>query len=314
LAETPGGVSGRASLALIALLTGAMAIAFSPILATLAVERGGIGPIAAAFWRVGLAAVVFWVWLWWRGEMRPRRGGLGGLARFWPVMLAGVWFAADLAAWHWSFLFTPVANATVLANSSAVLMTLAGWLWLGERLSPVFVLGGAVALFGVVWLVLGTARPAVSHVMPTSFGDALALAAACFYTGYLLTIKRVRARFSVAWVMMLSSAAAGVGLLATAAGSGETIVPRTVTGWAIVGGLALISHVLGQGLISFALARLTASFSAVTLLIQPVLAAIWGWLILGQALTAGQAGAGVVAITGITMARLSSAGQEAGGK
>jgi len=52
----------------------------------------------------------------------------------------------------------------------------------------------------------------------------------------------------------------------------------------------------------------------VTLLIQPVLAAVWGWLILGQALTAGQAGAGVVAITGITMARLSSAGQEAGGK
>lgn len=300
--------AGQAWLALGALILGACAIAFSPIFAKLAVDVGRIGPISAAFWRVGLAACLFALWLGARGELKtlvPKQDRLRWLA---VLMVPGLFFGGDLAVWHWSFEFTSVANATVLANFSAVLVALAGWLFLGERLNALVMIGGATALFGVIWLTLGTATPAVSDVVPTSAGDGLALLAACFYAGYFLTIKRARGQYAVSQVMGLASAAAAVVLLVMVVSAGEPLVPRNREGWSLVLALAVVSQCLGQGLIAFALARLTASLSAITLLLQPVLAAVWGWLILEQALTFEQALAGLVVVAGVVTARLASAG------
>lgn len=298
--------AGQSRLALAALLAGAAGIAFSPILAKLAVDEGGVGPIGAAFWRVALAAGLFAIWLAMRGELRAMVPATGRARWLGLLVVPGLFFAGDLALWHWSFEFTPVANATVLANFSAVLVTLVGWAFLGEKPTGLFVVGGAIALFGVVWLTLGTATPSVSQVAPTSVGDVLALGAACFYAGYLLSIKQARARHTVGQVMCLSSAAAGLVLWGAALSSEPRLVPRTGEGWALVLALAVVSQCLGQGLIAFALARLTASLSAVTLLIQPVMAALWGWLILAQRLTLGQGLAGAVVLAGIFLARVAS--------
>ena len=49
-------------------------------------------------------------------------------AKWWPVWLAGLAFAGDLAAWHLSILFTSVANATLEANLASVIVVLFGWL------------------------------------------------------------------------------------------------------------------------------------------------------------------------------------------
>jgi drug/metabolite transporter (DMT)-like permease len=70
--------------------------------------------------------------------------------------------------------------------------------------------------------------------------------------------------------------------------------------------VAWVSQVLGQGLIAFGMARLPASFSSVSLLVQPAAAAFLAWLLLGEALTGWQlvGGAGVVA--GILLARRGS--------
>jgi len=53
--------------------------------------------------------------------------------------------------------------------------------------------------------------------------------------------------------------------------------------------------VIGQGMIAFALAHLPVSFSSVGLLVQPALAALFGWLFLSEPLGLWQ-GAGVLAI------------------
>ena len=63
----------------------------------------------------------------------------------------------------------------------------------------------------------------------------------------------------------------------------------TLTGWLILVGLALISHIIGQSLIAFSLAHLAASFSSLTLLIQPVAATVLAWLILDEGLRTQQA-------------------------
>jgi drug/metabolite transporter (DMT)-like permease len=74
-------------------------------------------------------------------------------------------------------------------------------------------------------------------------------------------------------------------------------------GWAILCGLAWISHTAGHGLITYSLGFLPPAFSSLTLLIQPVLAAVIAWVLLGEALSASQIAGGLIVIAGIGLAR-----------
>lgn len=92
-------------------------------------------------------------------------------------------------------------------------------------------------------------------------------------------------------------------LLSIALLSGEQIVPLSRQGWHPLIGLALISQVAGQSLIAYALAHLPAAFSSVGLLLQPVMATIFAWLILSEAVSFFQALGGGLVLIGIVIAR-----------
>jgi drug/metabolite transporter (DMT)-like permease len=108
--------------------------------------------------------------------------------------------------------------------------------------------------------------------------------------------------------MAVTSSVTALALLPAAIASGDVLLPQTASGWSILLGLALISHAAGQGLIAYALAHLPASFSAVSLLLQPVLAALFAWTLLGEALGVMQLAGGVVVLTGIALAQRASLG------
>jgi drug/metabolite transporter (DMT)-like permease len=80
-------------------------------------------------------------------------------------------------------------------------------------------------------------------------------------------------------------------------------LPWTLAGWATLLALAWISQAAGQSLIAFALAWLPATLSSLTLLIQPVVAALLAWLLLKEPLTGFQIAGGMIGIAGITLAR-----------
>ena len=89
--------------------------------------------------------------------------------------------------------------------------------------------------------------------------------------------------------------------------SGETLLPADARGWLVLVGLAWISHCAGQGLIAYSLAHLPAAFSSVSLLFQPVMAAIFAWLLLAEPLVPLQLAGGLVVLAGIYLARRGSA-------
>ncbi len=288
--------------ALIALLLGACGIGFAPVFSKLAFDAeqqlpgGGLGMIAAAFWRTALAAPLFW-WL----HARSSTGG-GGRHRTRLLWLPGVAFAGDLAAWHKAFEFTTLANATLLANFASILVAVAGYLWLRERLGWTFALGAAAAFAGAGVLLgvdLGRGRDPL-------VGDALGLLTACFYAAYLLLVKLLRRDFGVAHLMAYSSSVAAIGLLIIAWASGEQVVPRTAEAWAAVVALALVSHAGGQGLIAYALAHLPAGFATLSLLVQPVVTAAASWILFAQVLSALQIGGGLLVLAGLAVARRGS--------
>lgn len=287
-----------ARIALIALLSGALGIAFAPIF----VRLSELGPTATAFYRLAFALPLLFLWMQIEGrrDAAPRRpSALGDYGR---LILAGLCFAADLAVWHWSILFTSVANSTLFANFAPIFVTLGGWLIFGERFSLTFLGGMATALTGAIVL-MGEHLTLSGRALA---GDALAIAAAVFYAGYILAVKRLRAEFSAVTIMTWSGAVTCLALLPVALLSGESLIAQSAYGWAILIGLAWLSHAGGQSLIAHALADLPAAFSSVSLLLQPAAAAVLAWIILAEPLSLWQGLGGVLVLAGIIIARRGS--------
>ena len=59
-------------------------------------------------------------------------------------------------------------------------------------------------------------------------------------------------------------------------------------------------------MIAYALAQLPAGFTSVGLLLQPVMAALFAWMLLGEPLGAMQVAGGAVVLAGIYLARKAS--------
>ncbi|MBL6752366.1 MAG: DMT family transporter, partial [Nevskia sp.] len=275
------------------LLLGALLIGLGPIFVRLA----DVGPTAAAFWRVALALPLLLA-LQRATRMPPPPAGTSR-AGLW---LAGLAFAGDLAVWHQSIRLTSVANATLLANLAPVFLTLTLHFGMGQRHSGRFWLGLALAVAGAAVLLAGSLRIGAQ----TALGDLCGIVAAAFYAAYQLVVSRSRRWFSAADVMLRSSIVSAALLLALALATAEPLWPRSAHGWAVLGGLAIVTHVCGQGLIAWALAHLPPAFSSVALLVQPVAAAIFAWLLLGEGFGAQQAVGGAVVLAGIVLCRLAT--------
>ena len=135
----------------------------------------------------------------------------------------------------------------------------------------------------------------------------LAVVTAMFYASYLLAVKGLRDRGETTLhVMATTTTITALFLFPAALASGEQMLPVSAFGWWMLIGLALISHAAGQGLIAYALAHLPAAFSSVSLLFQPVMAALFAWLLLAEGLVPLQILGGVVVLFGIYLARRGS--------
>jgi drug/metabolite transporter (DMT)-like permease len=281
--------------ALIALLLGATCIALSPIF----VRLSEAGPTATAFWRVALAVPLLWLlWFLKKGPQSRRYSGR------WPLLLAaGLAFAGDLGFWHTSIQLTSVANSTLLANLASIFVTLAAWIFLRQRPTGQFLAGLAAALTGVALLV----ETSVAFSPTGLAGDALGVLTAMFYAGYIFAVKGLRDRGETTLQLMaITSTVTALLLLPAALASGEQFLPSSAWGWSVLIALALVSHAAGQGLIAYALAHLPAAFSSVSLLFQPVMAALFAWAILAEPLVPLQIAGGLVVLLGIYLARRGS--------
>lgn len=285
-------------LALAALLLGAVLIGASPVL----VRLSELGPMATAFYRPFLAipALALWMAAEQRGASAVRRPA--GWVDHSRLLLAGAFFAGDLAFWHLSILHTSVANATLFANFAPILVTIGAWLLLGHRVTRLYLAGMALSLLGAAVLAGGSLIMAPENLL----GDLFGVVTAGFLASYILSVSRLRAGFSAATIMTWSSAGTALVLLPVAWLAEEQFVALTLAGWVVLLGLALLSHAAGQGLIAYALAHLPPGFSSVGLLLEPVAAALLAWLVLAEAVTPWQAVGGAIVLWGIAVARRGS--------
>ena len=294
---SPDTGNNRRAVATLALFAGAAAIATAPLF----VRWSETGPIATAFWRIALALPLLWGWSLF--EQRGRHAASFAANRR-LLVLAGLFFAADLAVWHWSIVLTSVANATLLSNLAPIFVTLAAWLLFGRRPAGQFLVGLAAALAGVALLIGGDFTLGRGALL----GDALGVLTAVFYAAYQITVTRLRSRVATSSLMAWSGVFMAVPLLALALVTGERILPSTPSGWMTVAALAIIAQAGGQSLIAYAMAHLPGTFSSVGLLLQPVVAALLAWVLLGEALGGIAIAGGIAVLAGIAIAHRAELG------
>lgn len=282
--------SGREK-AILALLVGACVIGAAPIL----VRFGDAGPAAVGFWRL-VCSVPLLVVL--------ARRSTGAVGRPTPLAaLAGLAFALDLGFWHYGIANTSVAKATVLANLAPVVVTALAWIVLKQRPAGLFLVAVALAVTGASTLAVAEG---VGPVGPNPLlGDGLSIATAFWYALYFMAVSAARQREAATRIMCWSSLTAAPLLYAAGVLLGEQILPATRAGWAACVGLGVV-HVAGQGSIAWALGRLSAATASVTVLVQPIVVAMLGWLLFGELLSGRQTMGATVAVSGVVLAQWAS--------
>ncbi|MBX7483857.1 DMT family transporter [Qipengyuania qiaonensis] len=253
-----------------ALIAGNMALALGPWLVRLA----DTGPVSAAFWRLLLPLPILAVMAWSAREPRPLDPKLALLC-----LIAGAFFAVDLASWHIGIEQTRLANATLFGNSGSVILMI--WGLVAARRAPTGREGvGIVAAVGGAAILLGRSL----EISATTFiGDLFCLAAGVFYAFYLLPAQRARSALGPWSVLLLIGLAASPLLLGMALAAGEPIWPGEA-GWTPILTLALSSQIVGQGLLVFSLRHFPPLVIGMALLTQPAVAALVGWMAFGELL------------------------------
>jgi drug/metabolite transporter (DMT)-like permease len=272
------------------LVAGAVAIGFAPIF----VRLSSAGPVATAFWRMALAVPVLWM-------LASRQNvSAAGTFRSPIIWLAGLAFALDLTAWHFSIRLTSVTNATLLANCAVLLVPLLSWLFLRRAVRLSTIGCAALAFAGIVLL----SSPSLDTVGQKLWGDALALVTAVFYAIYLIAIAVARERVAASSLALASSLLSSLALVAIVPLAGEKLLPPAALDWLWLLGLALISQVFGQTAIAHALGRIPPAQAAIGLLIQPISAAVLAWVLFGEAMSGRQLLGGGLVLASITAVRL----------
>ncbi len=280
---------------LIAIFGGSLCFALTPVFVKLA----DVGPIATGFWRMILALPLVWVWCRIEARRRPQATAPSRTRSDtrWLVASA-VAITVDLSLWHSSFLYTSVANAALLGSLHPIVVAIGAWFLFREVITRVFVIGLVVAVAGSILLT----RAGATGFSTVALGDVLAVLSTLGFSAYALTLKRLRQTQSTATIMLWTLTLAPLMLLPVAAAVGETLIPHSMEGWLVVAGFALIGNIAGQTMMTYAFAHLPASFGSVSLLIVPVFAALFAWILFAETLTMLQAIAGAAVLAGIVLA------------
>lgn len=256
---------------LLALIVANALLALGPMLVRLA----DTGPVASAFWRMAIAL--------------PLIAGLSlvtskGRTSYTPVLvgiiaLSGLLFAADLASWHLGIVRTKAANATLFGNAASFIFPLYGFLI--ARAWPTRMQGFALLLAaaGAALLMGRSAELSPQHLV----GDLLSLLAGVFYALYFIAIARARETLAPLPLLAASTLASAAPLLLLAMALGEPLLPSD---WTPLVLLAIGSQVVGQGLMVYALGRMSPLIIGLALMTQPIVAALTGWLAFGETLGA----------------------------
>ena len=288
--DSPKNDSPLAALAVLAF--GALCISFAAIFVKM-LGQDVLGPTAIGFWRAIFGAAILFGWV----ILRRERLAMS-LAIFGFALVAGFVFYLDLFFWHRSIIFAGAGMATILANTQIFFVAVLGLFLFKEKLSIQFIAAAVTAFAGVVLLIgIGSDIKFSSIYLQ---GILFGLLTGVVYGSYLVTLKKAGHRKDcpsmlvvMAWTSLFTSVFCGISMLVES----DPYLPPDLFSVVILVSLALVAQAAGWYIISTTLPKLRAAQSGLILLLQPVLATVWGVLFFAEHLTLLQiAGAAITLV------------------
>ncbi len=265
---------------------------FSPVF----VREAEVGAFASAFWRVMFALPVLVLWAMWESRKKHKTLNLNFSK---TAIMAGLLFAGDLGFWHLSILNTTMANATFLTGLAPVWVILFSNLILKEKPPKNAFLGIVICLLGMGLLINASFRVDPSRLL----GDLYGIITSLFFGFYCIAIRSGTKRTDNSSLFLVSTIVTTLALFSVTLIANEQFFPQTQRGWAALASLGVLTHAGGQGLLTIAIASLTAAFSSLVIFIEAVTAALFGWLLFDEKMDALQLIGCFLIIVGIWVSR-----------
>ena len=275
------------------LITGAIAIAFSPIF----VRFSDVDPIMTAFYRIFISLPFF---LFFSSINIIEKVKFPQFNNTYIVFLvSGIFFALDLICWHWSIKLTTVSKATFLSNLAPIVVIIFSLIFLRERFSKFFYLAALLSMVGMLMLLGESFKFNKSQFI----GDLLGVLTAVWYGSYIITISQLRKKYNSTSIMFLSGIVTAIILLIVSVLFEQSLIPQSLFTITIIFLLGFICQFMGQSFITYSLAYLSASLSSLCLLIQPIAATVLAYFFFQEKLTTIQFFGSALILIGIYIAR-----------
>ncbi len=265
----------------------AIGVAFTS-LSSILVRLSDAPPLAVASWRMVFTTILL-APLYLRERLQPARAvqegpgaparrGTGLRAAVALSVASGAFLALHFALWITSLSFTSVASSTVLVTTHPIIVAIAGFFLLGERVPLRRAVFLVTALAGSVVLVWGGLFESESQAM----GNLLAWLGAVAVSGYMLLGRVVRRRLSVNAYTMICYPVAALLLVIASALFGVPLSPYPIREFAIFIALALFCTLLGHSLFNWALEYVQTTVVSTSILGEPVIASLLALLMFGE--------------------------------
>jgi len=204
----------------------------------------------------------------------------------WQYLVLGSLGMLVCGAWvYWGARTTTAMNIALIYATSPVLIVWGSAIWLGEKMRWRQVMGVALALLGVVHVVVKGDWGALTHFQWVQ-GDWLIMAATLSWAGYALLQKK--------WTCSLSSTAR---LACICAAGVVTLLPFALWEWGqpqspawswyasvLMLSVALVPGIGAYWIYGWAQKNLGASRTSMTLYLGPLWGALVSWCLLGESL------------------------------
>ena len=279
-----------APIGVVAVVTAVLAFSSSSTV----IKWSGVPGSVLASWRmiiaVGLWAIVVAVRRARTGQPPPTA------AMFRQAIPAGLAFGINISVFFTAVGRTSIAHVEFIGSLTPVLLVPIGAVLFHERPNVRALPWGLVSFVGLaIVLFAGGSQGGAS-----ASGDLLVLLVVASWTVYLVNARRLRATVDVVDFMATVMPIGVLSALPVAiVVAGDELWPMPLRGWVAASLLAVLTGMVGHGLIAFAQRELPMATIGVIQVAQPAIAVCWGALILGETVRVAQIPGMVLVIVGL---------------
>lgn len=259
-----------------------------------------VGAFAIAFWRLTVAAVIFWLLARFFGQRFSRNKKAVSLS-----LLAGVFLAFDLALWHESIYAVGPGISTLLNSLQIFFLSAIGFFWFDERLNKLQILSLILAVTGVALI----AGPEFGHNNDALWGFASGIVSGAMLALSMTFIRKTHEVGQVKLLpMMLLLSLGGMAALMIPALAFDSarLYPATLRDIGLILIYGAVMQCFAWGLIAYAIPLLSLSLTGLLLLSEPVAALVIDYFWLDKPINALQWSGAALTLLAIYLGSLKS--------